>query len=137
MADDNSQNNSQNNDQTNTQQEGQTQNQPLPATQQTAQTHTTQSDNQRTSQPPFIRELSDSINALPERIANAVAASLPQLNAPQQAEPAKTDSDSAAKGTQRDTDSDKPPTDKAVPPGKQSFTEWWTGVPAGTHRGNG
>lgn len=66
-----------------------------------------------------MRELRESLDALPERLVNAIREALPQ----QPAQPAQSQSQQAAETKK------EPETKKEAPtvPGKKTFAEWWFG----------
>jgi hypothetical protein len=69
---------------------------------------------------PFVAELRDALNALPERLVNALREATPQTPAePTQKRQRRDDSDS---DSERDRTSQA---DKAKTPGKRTFAEMW------------
>jgi hypothetical protein len=86
-----------------------------------------------------MNDLRNTLDALPERIAMAVSASLPQTTS---SSPQNNSAESSA-NTDRDTasatndDTPRSTKEEPSPPGKRTLSEWWFGVPGGTHRGNG
>ena len=93
--------------------------------------------------PQFITDLRASLDALPEKVANAIAEAMPKptTTAPPQkaAETARTaegqgSTGEGSNGPQRGSQRRSEPTQQ-TPPGRKTFAEWWNGVPAGTYRG--
>jgi hypothetical protein len=114
--------------------------------QQVQETQSTQTQNQPRQQiqspPPFIADLKASLDSLPERVAMAISEAMPKQQAPPQSQSqSKSTTDdhpsdttgSDRKGGQGSSDSGRAQKDQ-TPPGSKNFTEWWMGVPAGTHR---
>jgi hypothetical protein len=111
-----------------------TQNQPVQTSQQATQESQSQQQQYRT--PPFVGEMRDALNSLPERIAMAVKEAMPQQTTPPPAQSSSNTAQTSATNDDAPRSTEKK-TQDPTPPGKRSFSEWYFGVPAGTHRGNG
>jgi hypothetical protein len=93
----------------------------------------------RTDPPQFINDLRASLDALPEKVANAIAEAMPKPSTPPPAQKVSQQSDSTsgdAPTGQGKTGSQKASQSagEQTPPGRKNFVEWWTGAPAGSHR---
>jgi hypothetical protein len=79
---------------------------------------------------PFIRELKDSLDALPERLVNALREALPQQQTTTQPaeKPAETSTTAARQDDTREGSGStqrRSQTTQQTTPARKSFAEWW------------
>jgi len=111
------------------------------SSQTTSPPQSTQQTQRSDGPPPFIADLRTALDALPEKVANAIAEAMPKPASTPPAQSATRERQTAGagegtgdSGNGRQTAAQRSAQQTQTPPGRKNFREWWAGVPAGTIR---